>query len=152
MDNDKFDIFKFITDRKYSVPLTDLDKDKFDPYMALMIISMYPRDDGIPGSKYYPYIRGLNSIAFHRLDKTVQAKAYESFNGQNLYRTKWLKPKSKESEINVDIDKIARLLELSDTEVQMAISSGEIDKDKCLDLYTRLYEPESLVNKRGKKR
>jgi hypothetical protein len=152
MEQTKFDIFKFMQDRYNHVPLTPLDKQKFDPFMGSMIMSMYPNARNT-GCLYAPYIRGLNSIAFHRLSKEVQVKAYESFNGQNFYRTKWLVPKTKESDDYKDKDKISELLGLSHKEVEMALSSGEINKEKCIDLYMRIYEPESfMVKKRAKRK
>jgi hypothetical protein len=145
----KFDVFSFMENRKYNTPLSHADSTKFDPYMTSMILSMYPNANNT-GPKYGAYLKSLNHLAFHRLDKNIQAKAYESFNGESLHRTQWLKKKATETDEYQNALKISKLLDLPHKTTLNAIKNKTIKVDECLDLYYRVYEPASFLDRKPK--
>ena len=138
-----FDYFKFMKGRFSSVQPTEEDLKEFNLYMCQMVLSMDKR--------FLPHLQKINTISFFDLPKNIQCLAFTSFDGVNI-DTSWKKAKASTKADRKDtIEKIMKVYNMSRNEADSCIKFKTIDLDELDDLYTRLFEPETIKFRKGKK-
>lgn len=146
-----FDPFRFLADRKAGRPVDDVDRAEFQMYNVVQAISMDPR--------YRRVARELNRISFSHLPRDMQATALNGLCGVRDIDTTWSRAKTATLQASAEkVEHAMKVFGMSHNSVTEALRYGLINTDAVEERYTRLYEPEKLLDmyggkpKRGKKK
>lgn len=138
-----FDYFAFVNARKHSIAPTEEDLKEFNLYMTQMVLSMDIR--------FIDVLNKMNTKEFFSLPKNIQCMAFTSFDGVNI-DTSWKKSKASTKAGHIElIDKIMKVYNMSHNEAESCVKFRTIDIAELEDLYTRIYEPETIKFKAPKK-
>lgn len=137
-----FNRSKFIEDRVANREMTEEDIANFDTFMALKSASMNPR--------LYKICKLLNTIEFTKLDKFVQAKVFEGFNGKNLTDC-WFRADSSYIASKDELHKrIMKLLNTDGNTATFIMRNNEVDVDDVNELYD--YKFNGIIKSKKKTR
>lgn len=145
-----FDPFRFLGDRKAGRPVDDVDRSEFQMYNVVQAISMDPR--------YRRVARELNRISFSHLPRDMQATALNGLCNVRDIDTTWSRAKTATLQAaNEKVDHVMKVFDMSHNSATEAMRYGLINLDAVEERYTRLYEPEKLLElyggaKKGRKK
>ena len=133
----KFNVFKFLVNRKKCMPISDEDMDNFDLFMTQMALSMAQGVEQV--------LENTNTQSFFKLPKKYQCMCFKSLNGYNLSGA-WQKSKKKTTiENRKEVkEKVSHLFDCSENESETYVDFNLIDEESINSLYTRIYEPEKM--------
>ena len=141
----RFDFFKYLDERRRSIPPSEVDIENFDPYMTQMGISMAKGMDGV--------LDRINTESFFKLTKRQQCLAFTALDGYD-FRGAWQKTKKKSVSKTKDEfrDRIVKVFDCTENDANSYIEDGLLDKKVINELYLRAFEPENVkIRKKRKK-
>lgn len=139
----KFDWPRFLEERKHGLPVSDADKRNFQLFNVVQALSMDPNMRRVA--------HDLNEISFSHLPRDIQAIAMQGLNKVRM-DIRWSRAKTATiREKNERIEHAMKATGLSHNDIVASAKYGLIDFDALEDRYIRLYEPEKLLEKYGKK-
>lgn len=139
-----FDYFSFMHNRRASIEPTEDEKREFNLYMSQMVLSMDTRKSVIN------ILDKINTKEFFSLPNEIQCMAFTTFDGIAL-NLKWKKSKAGSQESHKEyIEKIMKVYNLSHNDAESCIRFKTINLDELDELYTRIYEPETIKFRKSK--
>lgn len=131
-----FDVFKFLEDRNAGLPITESDSEEISVFLVNQALSQ--------DSRYIMFAERLNTEAFTKLPKDLQAAAYRSLHGRKT-EVKWTRTKSSIiRERDAIVLKCMKVLNMTRSSVLAAMKYNMVDIDKVLLDYQRRYEPDTI--------
>lgn len=139
-----FNHFEFMKERRAGLPLTEEDLHSFNLFMVQMVLSM--------DNAFIDDLKSINTPAFFRLPKKIQALAFTSYNKHPI-DTSWKKSKSNIiDEKEDDINKVMQVYDMSRNEAISCIQFGTVDLSEVNDLYDRLFENKNITFRKSSKK
>ena len=141
-EEQKFNPFDFLKNRKNSVPPTEFELDKFGLFDTVRALSMCNH------ANMSESIAGMNTLAFSRLSKKVQCMAFTAFDGMSLYG-KWAIPNIEQKRNTKALyQKIMAVLECTLSDAESYVKNGLVDMAMIDRAYEYMFEPDNLLPKR----
>lgn len=128
----KWSPFKFLQDRKSSVPVNDNDDKNFNNFMAVACLS----SDSNVGA----YTKYFNTRAFSAMPKDFQVRAFQSLNGRPIFAKFPGSMKYAASLTDETIHKVSIIMDCSKVKAEQYIKDGLLDVESVVKYYDEVYE------------